>query len=176
TATATVGSVSKSVSLAGSVQTNYYAQDAPYAWIDATAGGTNLNITGDDAQAVVNLPFAFSFYKQSYTQAKVGSNGLIGFGGDVAGAYLNLNLPHPQLPNGFLAPFWDDLDPSRGGSIWAKTVGTAPNRRFVVEWAGVPHYAIAGDATFEAILDEGTNDVTYQYKDVDFGDAQKDYG
>jgi hypothetical protein len=176
TATASVGAVSKSASVAGSAQVNYRAEDAPYAWVDASAGGTNLGITGDDAQAVVNLPFAFSFYGQPVTQAKVGSNGIIGFADDVGGAYNNLDLPHPSAPNGFLAPFWDDLNPSAGGTIWTKTVGTAPDRRFVVEWRGVVHYPQTGDATFEAILEEGTNDVVYQWQDVNFGDAAKDYG
>ncbi|HEY3182617.1 MAG TPA: S8 family serine peptidase [Gaiellaceae bacterium] len=176
TATASVGAVAKSVSVGGSAQVNYRSEDAPYAWVDATAGGTNLGITGDDVQAVVNLPFAFSFYGHAVTQAKVGSNGIIGFADDVGGAYNNLDLPHPSAPNGFLAPFWDDLNPSAGGSIWTRTTGTAPDRRFVVEWHGVVHYPQTGNATFEAILEEGTNDVVYQWQDVNFGDAAKDYG
>jgi subtilisin family serine protease len=176
TATASVGAAAKSVSVGGSAQLNYRTEDAPYAWVDATAGGTNLGITGDDVQAVVNLPFAFSFYGQGVTQAKVGSNGIIGFADDVGGAYNNLDLPHPSAPNGFLAPFWDDLNPSAGGSIWTRTTGTVPNRRFVIEWHGVVHYPQTGNATFEAILEEGTNDVVYQWQDVNFGDAAKDYG
>ena len=175
-ATATIGALAKTASVAGSAAVNYRAEDVPYAWIDATAGGTNTGIAGDDVQKLVSLPFAFTLYGAAYTQVKVGSNGILGFREDVGSAYNNLNLPHPQLPNGFLAPFWDDLNPSAGGTIWTKTVGTSPNRKFVVEWHDVVHYPQTGTATFEAILEEGTNDVVYQWKDVNFGDASKDYG
>jgi hypothetical protein len=55
-------------------------------------------------------------------------------------------------------------------------VGTAPYRQFVVEWFDRPHYSNVGDATFELVLYEGTNNIKYQYLDTNFGNTSYDYG
>jgi hypothetical protein len=164
------------VSTAGTALDTYRPVDEPYAWVDAVSGGTNLALTADDGAVTTSLPFSFSYFRQPFTTVSVGSNGLLVFGGGAATPYNNLNLPHPQLPNGIVAPLWDDLNPSAGGAVWKKVVGTAPNRRVVVEWAGVPHYPQTGAATFEAILEEGTSDIVFQWQDVQFGSATYDFG
>ena len=43
------------------------------------------------------------------------------------------------------------------------TSGTAPNRKFVVQWTAVPHWGVVGGQTFEVILEETTNAVVLQY-------------
>lgn len=60
--------------------------------------------------------------------------------------------------------------------MWTRTLGTAPNRKFVVEWLDVPHYPNVGSATFELIFTESANDIAFQYFDVDFGNADYDNG
>ena len=131
---------------------------------------------GDD-EAAPCIPFPFTFYGTSFSSVKVSSNAMLVFGADPATAYDNRPLPDPTTPNRILAPLWDDLNPLNGGGIWHRTVGTAPNRRFVVAWVGVPHYlAVSHKVTFEAILEEGTNGVVFQYQDVSSGDPTLDYG
>jgi serine protease len=174
--TASVGSASVSRSVSGTVAENYGMQDAPYAWIDATVGGTNIGVSGDDVDRAIALPFPFTFYKRQYTSARVGSNGLLTLNGNSAASYDNAPIPDGGVPNTVIAPFWDDLYVTSTGSVWTKVVGTSPNRKLVTEWAKVGHFAISGDVTFEAILDEATGDITFQYKDVVFDTGAYDDG
>ena len=173
---AAVGPLSKSATVSGSAVENYVPSDGPYEWVDATAGGTKLTL-GDDEAASVTIPFSFTFYGTSFSSVKVSSNAMLVFGANPATAYDNRPLPDPMTPNRILAPLWDDLSPPNGGGIWYRTVGTAPNRRFVVAWVGVPHYlAVSHKVTLEAILEEGTNGIVFQYQDVSSGDPTLDYG
>ncbi|MBC7227431.1 MAG: S8 family serine peptidase [Thermoflexales bacterium] len=148
--------------------------DGPvYEWIDAT-DGTPLNLD-DDAETNVTLPFPFTFYGTTSTAIRVGNNGGILFNatsGDLWAGNENLGT---TSSNNLIVPFWDDID-SDTGNVYYKTVGTAPNRRFVIEWYNRPHYNNVGNATFELILYEGTNNIKFQYQDVVFGNSSYDYG
>jgi serine protease len=168
TASATVGASVDTKIVTGTVAANYRYEDAPFDWIDASTG-TNTGIASDDTSATVSLPFTFSYYDQPFSSVKVSSNGYLVFGSSAATAYSNVAIPNTASPNGFVAPFWDDLNPGAGGSVRYKTVGTAPNRKFVVAWIGVPHYGSSGPATFEVVLEETTNDIFLLYDDVIFG-------
>jgi len=154
--------------------------DGPtYSWIDAT-DGTPLNLL-DDGEANVTLPFAFTFYGTSSTAIRVGNNGGLLFNatsGDLWAGNADLGT---TTSNNLIVPFWDDID-DETGNVYYKTIGTAPNRRFVIEWYNRPHYKSSGgvgNVTFELILYEGTNNIKFQYQDVVFGDPDNpswDYG
>src|SRR5207237_6312298 len=58
----TVSGVTKTKTISGTAQQNYAAVDAPYSWVDASAGGTQVSLAMDDGSANVTLPFSFSFY------------------------------------------------------------------------------------------------------------------
>ena len=75
-----------------------------------------------------------------------------------------------SAPSNFIAPFWDDLDTDTGGT-YGQVFGTAPNRVYAVEWYNRPHYSNVGAGTFEVLFFEGTNQITFQYQDVDFGNV-----
>ncbi len=156
-------------------QDNRSADGPAYEWINAT-DGTALNLT-DDAEANLTLPFAFTFYGTAATAIRVGNNGGLLFNatsGDLTAA----NAALSSGTNNLIVPFWDDID-DETGNVYYKTIGTAPNRRFVIEWYNRPHYTSSGGvgtATFELILYEGTNNIKFQYQDVVFGNASYDYG
>ena len=92
--TTAVGQLSKTVTASGSAVENYVPSDGPYAWVDATAGGTKLTL-GDDEAASVPIPFPFTFYGTSFSSVKVSSNALLVFGADPATAYDNRRCPIP---------------------------------------------------------------------------------
>jgi subtilisin family serine protease len=145
-----------------------------YDWLDITATGTALNLD-DDGEATVTLPFTFNFYGVSATDLRVGNNGAVLFGattGHVAPTNLTLG---DAAANNHIAPFWDDID-SDSGNVYYQTLGTAPTRKFVIEWHNRPHYNNVGNATFEVILYETSNNIAFQYQDVVFGNANYDYG
>jgi uncharacterized repeat protein (TIGR01451 family) len=149
------------------------AGGARYEWLDVT-DGTPLGLL-DDGEANVTLPFPFNFYGTVSTDIRVGNNGGLLFGvttGDLA--ITNDNLGSTST-NNLIVPFWDDIDADTG-DVYYKTVGNAPYRQFIVEWYNRPHYSNVGNATFELILYETTNNIKYQYQDVVFGDSLYDYG
>jgi hypothetical protein len=75
-----------------------------------------------------------------------------------------------------IAPFWDDLDVDYGWIAY-KTVGDAPQRRFVVEWFNRPHYYLGvSGVTFELVLYEGSHNLKFQYQDVIFDGYYADQG
>jgi hypothetical protein len=137
-----------------------------YNWID-TVGATSLGITGDDTFAIVALPFAFSFYGTNYNYCYPSTNGQMGLSTGIK-AYSNVALPTTNLPANHLCPYWDDLYVDGGGiNVLYKTVGTAPNRQFVVIWDSVRTLSSSYRLVFEAILSESDNSITYQYRYLD---------
>lgn len=137
-----------------------------FAYIDATHD-TQLYVVDDTVN--LPLPFPFTFYGTTYTALNASSNGNIQFGNANA-AYVNECLnsgPAPHMGD-MIAPYWSDLDLTYSGYLETETVGSAPNRIFVVEWDGVPPYGAELDdtVTFEVQLFEGSNDIVFLYEDV----------
>lgn len=147
----------------------YIKESAAYSWIDATAG-TAYSLP-DDGGKYIPIGFDFDFYGVIRNNLTISSNGFLSFGGFFdAYMFWNYPIPHSDIPNGFIAPHWDDLDPSSGGMVYSLLEGTAPNRRLTVAWVNVPKYladSVEG-ITFEVTLYEGTNEVVFQYQDVEF--------
>ena len=60
-----------------------------------------------------------------------------------------------------------------------ETIGTAPNRQYVIMWKDRTHYSgftNTNPCTFEMIFDEATNEIYYVYPDTDFGNPSYDFG
>ena len=136
-----------------------------YNWID-TVGATNSGITGDDTFGMIALPFAFSFYGTNYSYCYPSTNGQMGFSTGVR-YYFNYALPTTNLPANHLCPYWDDLYVDSSASLLYKTVGSAPNRQFVVIWDSVRTYSGSYRLVLEVILSESDNSITYQYRYLD---------
>jgi hypothetical protein len=67
-----------------------------------------------------------------------------------------------------IAPYWDDLDLRSSGFLEYETVGTAPERIFVLEWDHIPRFGDGSDdpVTFELQLFEKNNDILFLYQRV----------
>ena len=172
TATTTnTGTWTAASSLGYSVNTS-----AAYSYIPINTTGTALALT-DDGEANITSPFPFTFFGVTSSDLRVGNNGGILFGvttGDLG--LTNAALPTVAgLPAPAMLPFWDDMDDETGDVYW-EVQGTAPNRQLIVEWYNRPHFNGIGSVTFEVILYEGTNEIRFQYLDVDFGDPLYNFG
>ena len=117
----------------------------------------------------VPLGFNFSFYGTSYDKLNVFANGLVTFGtADFAaiqarlGYYAADRIPDAADPNNMIALAWSDWSPSRAGldAIRYETRGTAPNRRFILQYTAVPEYGSYANMTVQLVLNEGSNDIT----------------
>ena len=152
-----------------------------YDFVDITGTGTPLDSKFDDGTTQADIGFTFSYYGQDATQLMVAYNGGLLF--DLATGYLtpqNVPLPDPDIGAAIL-PYWTDIyyQQPEDGNIYVQTLGSAPNRRFVVEWFNLP-IMIGGiqqdSATFEAVLYEGSNAILFQYADTSVGDPARDDG
>lgn len=151
----------------------------PFAWTDISATGTVLEDISDDDdeyQSDVPIGFTFSFEGTDYTHLEPTSNGVISLDQEGEDEYDNESLPTSEWAGAALFPWWDDLytdDSYGGGEIFAQTVGTAPNRIFIIQYDEVTHYD-SEDAdyvvTFQLALCEGSNNIVFQYLDTVFGD------
>ncbi|WP_164490028.1 MopE-related protein [Runella sp. SP2] len=122
--------------------------------------GTGTSVTlGDDAvSSTLPIGFTFSFFGNSYTDFAISSNGFITFSPFSSGCCSGQSIPNTSSPNNLIALAWDDLDPSASGSINYFTTGSAPNRKLIVNYVGIP---IAGSSspnvTSQIILYETSN-------------------
>jgi subtilisin family serine protease len=140
-----------------------------YACGNASGGFPSVSdlfpLTGDDQSAPLTLPFTIPFYGVNYNAITVTTNGSAAFGAASA-TQSNVHVPSTSLPNGAVFPFWDDLIVDGSGGIFTGTVGTAPHRKFVIEWRNVRSFFDATQRlTFDAELGEDGG-ITYRYKDV----------
>ena len=129
------------VMLPPSVYTKTVIPQACQLMTGATAllSSTTTPAIGDDAvSATTALPFALSYFGAPVTHFAASANGNLQFFSSAAGVgdndYSNVLIPTAAVPNGFAAPFWDDLTFVGTSSVQASTTGTAPNRKLTVEW------------------------------------------
>jgi len=113
-----------------------------------------------------DIGFDFTFFGNTYSQFWVSSNGLITLG---TGSYDATEDPIPSadLPNNFIAPFWDDLIIDPFGNILYKTIGASPNRKLIIQFRNMgffttPQYL----GTFSVILYEIDNKIQIQYRTI----------
>jgi hypothetical protein len=152
----------------------YHAFDGlPSQWIDAS-DGTPLTLS-DDSSTEVPIGFPFSFYGVQQETLRVSSNGYLTFGDD-GSPYVNAGIPSSVPPNGIIAPFWDDLNPSEGGAVYYRLDGAPPTRRLTVAWVDVPFYGSSQAVSLEVVLYEGSNRIRFDYRSIAPGDAQHDGG
>lgn len=163
------GSTARDVTL--SVACKYYVEPVPFSWIDPS-GHTEISLPDNGVSEAQTIPFDFSFYGNSYTQLYVGANGLVGFAGAGLTAYENTDIPDSGVPNAAIYPYWDDLNPTAGGHVYVGTAGSAPNRMTVISWVGVPHYGSSNPLSFQAVLCETSNDMIFQYLEVQSSDGE----
>ena len=140
----------------------YFCQIDTFNFIDAN---TVVPLTGDDAATQINLPFPFTFYGQSYNSAFVATNGFLNFLASST-AFSNGAIPSTATPNGAIYPFWDDFIVDASASVRTELLGSAPARKFVIEWRNVRFFNDANKRLrFEVVLQENGQILT-QYTDI----------
>ena len=140
-----------------------------FEWVD-TSGGVQVPGGDDFCRGPYTIGFPFNFYGTTYTQFSLNTNGFVWFGEaceDGPEPWTNRCIPDAPVPNTFAAPFWDDLEPTGGGILRYRLLGSAPDRFLVVEWNGVGHYSdFVHPMTFQAVFFEGSNDIKFQYQSM----------
>jgi hypothetical protein len=137
---------------------------ADYAITQSTGplvrGTTDIGIHCDDCVMPIALPFPVRVYGQRFSSANVSSNGNVQFGGTPSPVYSNACLPDGSLGL-MVAAYYDDLL-TFGGGVFTATLGSAPNRDFVIEWIG-NQYSSGAFVDAELIFHEGSETITAGY-------------
>ncbi|MBC8511126.1 MAG: gliding motility-associated C-terminal domain-containing protein [Cryomorphaceae bacterium] len=155
--------------------TSYGVSSIPYAPPYPFTGGTGAFIGTDDIfSVVINLPFDFCFYGNTYNQLVIGANGLISFDVSLANAFCTYSFtsPIPSSPT-LTGPYQNsingaylDIDPAVGGDINYATLGTAPCRTFVVNFNNVPSFGCNNLlVTQQIVIYETTNAIEVYIED-----------
>lgn len=151
---------------------NYVAEsigfNPPHSY---TQVGTGLFVD-DMYSSVISLgtDFDFEFYGNVYSNAVIGTNGVISFDLDNANNFcpwsFDNNIPDMAFPvlNAILGVY-HDMDVSAGsgiGEVNYANYGTEPNRRFVVNFYKNPQFSGACndlESTIQVVLYETTNNI-----------------
>ena len=116
----------------------------------------------------VPLGFTFAFYGQSFDKLTIGSNGIVGFGAlDAQGNPTNMTdgccwsrfIHLKDANNNIIALGWADWVPVTTTQIKYETRGTAPNRRFILQFTNVGENGGNGHLTAQLVLYESTNEI-----------------
>ena len=153
-----------------------------YDWmeIDPRFGGagTQLHLPDysneQDVSELVQLPFDFTFYGESFDEITVCSNGWIGFGDQTYFAdFRNYQLPTPFGPSsGMLCPYWDDITLQIGGVF---SYYDEIEHLFIIEYSRVDLRASSTQIhTFEIVFFDpahyttltGDGEIIFQYLEV----------
>ncbi len=145
-----------------------------YQQINGTLGPWGTN----DAQNV-NLPFSFFFIDSYFNQVRICTNGWIELGSSIYPLSYSYSpwcsdLFSSYEPNKTLAP-WRCEMASYTYNVEYTTLGTSPNRVFVVQWRDVysPYYS-SHTINFQVRLYETTNVIEFWYGNVS-GSGDYDY-
>lgn len=141
----------------------YTVSSIPYNPPYPFTAGTPIALTQDDYFGpVVNLPFDFCFFGQSYNQLVVGANGIISFDLSTANQScpwsFSASLPSTSLFKNAIFGAYHDIDPSVCGNFRYGVLGSYPCRTFVMNFDQVCHFSCNSiKSTLQVVLYEGTN-------------------
>lgn len=120
-------------------------------------------LSDDSYSGLIPIGFTFNFYGANYTQCVIGSNGLVSFNASNANGGCPWSLTGmgtlPSTTN--LATtrnsamlFYSDINPSQApiGPIKYQTIGTAPNRKFVVLFESVNAFSCQNTCYYGALI------------------------
>lgn len=151
---------------------SYTATPGTYDFIDISGIGTSIGYPY--YAQYVELPFAFPFYQTTSPQITISANG-IGWDPEIEAYSIGNPIPDPTNPHPHIRVFTGGSYTQVGGIYYA-TLGTAPNRRFVVQWQDLGHWFSTDGVTFQAILEEADGTIRFQYLDTEFGNPDFDHG
>lgn len=126
----------------------------------------SLSLSDDVFGPSVAIGFPFSFYGTTYNNIVIGSNAIVSFNTANANQYCAWSLSANNVPasattmNSIMLAYQDILPSLNGGIIQYQTIGTAPNRKFVVLYANAFFFSCTTVCNYLGLtLSEGTNEI-----------------
>jgi len=141
--------------------------------IDITGTGQGLSLGDDNMSGMKNIGFDFTFYDQTFSQVNISMNGFFTFQNNFSVSrsrnYRSETLPATSF-NYSVFPAWSDFIRRSSGnqSPYIQTFGQTSDtdQYFVVMWDNVSEYSNGLKSTFQAILYETTNEISFRYDEL----------
>ena len=141
--------------------------------IDITSTGQGLSLGDDNMSGMKSLGFDFEFYGQTFDEVNISMNGFFTFQDNFSVPrgrnYRSETLPATSF-NYSVFPAWSDFIRRSSGnqSPYIQTFGQTSDtdQYFVVMWDNVSEYSNGLKSTFQAILYETTNEISFRYEDL----------
>ena len=169
--------------VATAVEANdYTVTSIPYAPPYGYTAGTRIfaNASDDTWGEVLDLPFAFCYYGNTYNQVVPGANSVATFNTGVAGGScawsFSASIPSTSLFANTIFACYRDIYPSTGdyvattgdGGIFQGVLGEYPCRSYVLSFNNIKLYSCTSIRTFTSmiVLYEGTNIIDIYLRDA----------
>ena len=166
-----------------------YDEAPTYDWVEiatnyggpGTAVGLNDYGGDNDDSRVVDLPFPFTYYGETFTRATICSNGWISMGATNLDNRRNWTIPGAGAPAYLIAPMWDNLYQSGQDLVYHWY--DADQHRYVVQWSRVRNNQGGSIENFEVILYDpayhptptGDGEIVFQYETFNNSDPLQHY-
>lgn len=150
----------------------------PFGYTDGTRIFSNA--TDDTWGEVLDLPFGFCFYGNTYTQVVPGANSVATFNTSVSGDYcdwsFSASIPSTDLFENTIFACYRDIYPSTSdfvastgdGGIFQGVLGEYPCRCYVLSFNNIKLFSCTSVRTFTSmiVLYEGTNIIDIYLRDA----------
>ena len=153
---------------------------------DWVAAGSTTAMFGDQTIGRLALPFTFPFYEEDYDVVYITDNGYLTFEAPEFGYPdpVPSGIPSAATPNAAIYALWQNLVIDDSSAVRFDTVGSAPDRAFVIEYEQLkagPRFGDLGDAGPAAagrvdvevkLWEDGRIDVLYGDNPANPGDGR----
>ncbi len=138
--------------------------------------------TAQDDSKTVTLPFAFTYYGETFTRATICSNGWMSMGSTYLTNYRNWTIPCIGAPPNMIAPMWDNFYQSSSDQVYHYF--DAANHRYIIQWSRLKNaYNSSARSNFEVMLydpahystETGDGIIIFAYEDFNNVDALQHY-
>lgn len=139
----------------GNSDGNGHVNGVTFAWTDIAKEGKRLALGDIQFVCDLDIGFPFSFYGKEYNQFCVHTDGYITFEQPSTPIFWTCPLPTSAVRTPLIAGLWSDLVVE--GGVYARVVGSAPNRRLILQWDRAYRYGLDNEPTidFQIVLAEG---------------------
>jgi gliding motility-associated-like protein len=146
------------------VTNSYTVDSATYNPLTVT-GYTTLTLADDSFSNIIPIGFPFCFYQNVFTNCVISTNGVVSFDVSYANDFCTFNsvtLPFisTSFPGNSICGPFTDMDYKTSSVLYYATIGTAPNRKFVVSYNNMRLFSSSctnKECTFQIVLHETSN-------------------
>ncbi len=160
----------------------WWVEIAPnYGGAGTSVGLTDFGTAQDDSR-IVDLPFPFTYYGESFTKATICSNGWIAMGETYLTNYRNWQIPCVGAPPNIIAPMWDNFYQEGDSQVYHYY--NPVSHTYIIEWSRLRNnYGNNAISTFQVLLydpayyptDTGDGIILFQYQTYNNTDQLQHY-